>query len=308
MIVGKCCPLLLLVAGLIFCFGCSGGKKPPALPPSLIPFVSDKDETMGEIYLARLPGGTPQRITKNVLRDYSPALSPDGRRLVFVQEDDRGRANLMLALLSATFAVESIEPLTDDARNNVEPCWSSDGATIFYHRDGDEEWPAGIYQISVNGSEPLPVIAAAENPSPARNDPTMIAYTRLGENLTTHVYRMRLNDPGNSEQRLSSNLPPGLQISTLAWSPDGSQIAFGGYTGAGSGRVFLLSAAGGSAVALTPASMDCGAPLWLDANYIAFFGKENSTSAGNLYAIHTAGGAMTLLLGAYGNITRSRAR
>lgn len=59
-----------------------------------------------------------------------PTTSPDGGRIAFVWDGDRGRADIFLNRLGT----QRVDRLTDGPEPNVSPAWSPDGATIAFQR------------------------------------------------------------------------------------------------------------------------------------------------------------------------------
>lgn len=100
-----------------------------------------------ELYQLNRETGATVQITGNPGIDRQPALSPDGRWLVFVSDQDSpGQSELYLLNIESGFALRR---LTDYPGNSFAPGWSPDSREIVYanDRNGDSD----LYIVSVTG-------------------------------------------------------------------------------------------------------------------------------------------------------------
>src|SRR2546428_3635816 len=100
-----------------------------------IAFASDRDVNF-EIYLMDADGGGQIRLTENSGEDYSPAWSPDGKRLAFVSTRD-GNAEIYVMNSDGTGQTR----LTNNSASDLHPAWTPDGSRIAFvtNRDGNDE-------------------------------------------------------------------------------------------------------------------------------------------------------------------------
>lgn len=130
-------------------------QQPSALTagPGKIAFASDRDGNF-EVYLMDADGGGQQRLTENPAEDYSPAWSPDGKRLAFVSTRD-GNAEVYVMNADGTGQTR----LTNNTASDLRPAWSPDGTRIAFvtNRDGNDEiytmGPDGLNQTNLTHSQ-----------------------------------------------------------------------------------------------------------------------------------------------------------
>jgi len=104
-----------------------------------------------DLYRVDLETKDRERLTHD-RRAAAPAVSPDGTRLVFVQQGD-GSANLMAMDLTADDPEATIRPLTvyDDGTQVSDPAWHPSGAWIYFARSRDAG--RGLYRLAADGGE-----------------------------------------------------------------------------------------------------------------------------------------------------------
>ena len=204
-------------------------------------------------------GGNPLRLTIDPARDYDPSWSPDGDRIAFVSNREKGveqiyvmdsdGRKLMRLTKEATHQQPAWSPggekiayvrnkggrqvwvmdavggnqtqLTQIGKNE-QPTWSPDGKRIAFvsYRHGG---PA-IYVMDENGNNEdqlTPVMNFTANPSWSP-DGNWIAFEALDEENSFQIYVVRADGVPRLE-RLTRNRPFKLQP---AWSPDGNTIAY----------------------------------------------------------------------------------
>ena len=115
-------------------------------PEERIAFVSNRDGN-SEIYVVNADGSGTTRLTNNDAGDGSPALSPDGQRIVFTSRRD----DFFLEIYAVNADGTGLTRLTNNNAHDWRPAWSPDGRRIAFisDRDGNKE----IYAVSADGSE-----------------------------------------------------------------------------------------------------------------------------------------------------------
>jgi TolB protein len=153
-------------------------------------FASDRDGNM-EIYVMGADGGGQIRLTENTAEDYSPAWSPDGKRLTFVSTRD-GNAEIYVMNADGTGQTR----LTNKTAGDLNPAWSPDGAYIAFvsNRDGNDD----IYLMNTDGSGQYNL---TNNPADDSSfafspDGTMIVFSSRRDNGEFNLYRMNANGTG----------------------------------------------------------------------------------------------------------------
>ena len=98
-----------------------------ASQPSMI-FASDRDGSV-EIYSSARDGSNMKRLTNNTTDEQEPAISPDGRKIIFTKSDEQSDSSISL-LDVETGAIASI--LEKAGTQYQAPSWSPDGKYIAY--------------------------------------------------------------------------------------------------------------------------------------------------------------------------------
>lgn len=242
-----------------------------------------------EIYLMATDRQNPLRITEHPASDFDPAISPNGRDIVFTSN----RANNNNDIFAVGSAGGSVVNLTNHSANDGWARWSPDGRQVVFHsnRDGNFE----IYVMNWDGGSPTrlteyPGIDQYPDWSPNGQE---IVFRR-----DTDIHVMHL------ESREVRRLTTATPLNQMAvWSPNGQQLVFmsarDGYP-----SVFLMGANGEAQTNLTP--KDPGdlnehwvsrAPSWSrNGRQIYFMSSRPSTGFDTeLFVINRDGSGLTRL-------------
>lgn len=154
-----------------------------------------------------------------VARDMSPAISPDGRWVVFASTRDRSldRTSLWIAPLG----VEATPArLTAGDAIDSHPTWARDGAAIVFAstRDGGD---FDLWQVARTGGPPIQLTAGDEHEvSPSIAPDGTIVYAAVDRESAASRIEARAPD-GTITQ-----LTPGPDERDPAVSPDGTRVAY----------------------------------------------------------------------------------
>jgi len=190
----------------------------------IVTFYSDRDGN-SEIYVMNADGSSLRRLTHDPAEDDSPAISPDGSRIVFLTS--RHDPNPQFPFFKYEIYVMDIDGtnqrrLTTTEAGENHPTWSPDGNKIVFDADYDGDGKYEIYTMNADGTGVTRLTATQANDRFADWSPdgTRIAFSsdRSGQ---WDIYVMNVD--GRNQQRLTDN--SGWEMFP-AWSPDGAQIAF----------------------------------------------------------------------------------
>jgi Tol biopolymer transport system component len=238
----------------------------------------------------------PLNITRRIINsDKHPAWSPDGKKIAY----SSAHGNLEIYVMNADGDKEI--NLTNHLSEDYDPTWSPDGKRIAFtsERDGNRE----IFVMNADGSNPINLTnSSIEEQEPAWSpDGTKIAMIvkmpELRQSRILHV----MNADGTNRKQLfefpdyvnSSESPnkPGT-MSIPAWSPDGTQIAFGW-----KGEIYVVHPDGTEPVQLSDTPTWSFAPSWSpQGTHITFNTENTDRTSVDLMVMEANGNDQRLLL------------
>jgi dipeptidyl aminopeptidase/acylaminoacyl peptidase len=205
-----------------------------------------------------------------VVRDSNPAISPDGRWVVF--ESNRGHE----PALHLWLAPLQVEATPVELTEGVHPAWLPDGRAIVYSAHGD------LYELPIPGGAPVQLTSAPgieDTPSVASDGTIVYAASTPSES------HLEERSPTGAITRLTD----GPADTTPAVSPDGRSIALSRpveHHGTLDADLFLLphGRAEATPIALLPLSEEAG-PVWSsDGRYLFATSAVRSSSGAILFS------------------------
>jgi Tol biopolymer transport system component/predicted Ser/Thr protein kinase len=229
-----------------------------------------------------------------VLGDSNPAVSPDGRSLVFRRVPVANAGELhWVPLGRGLTASGSPRRLTPAALNAAYPAWTPDGKEIVF--SAGQGAAGGLWRMAISGQNTparlpfvgedggMPVVSRFQ-----AGRPTRLVYVRRFSD--TNIWRVETTGPG--APALS---PPAVAIASSRtdflgkFSPDGRRVAFCSNR-SGNVEVWLADPDGSNAVQLTSTdSAIASAPAWSPDGRLVVF-QSGLEGQSEIYVIPAAGG------------------
>jgi len=175
----------------------------------------------GYIYIKTLPAGVPARITTTTDLEYSPAFSPDGKSLIYVDWTDELKASINKVDLTT----HEVTRLTSEKGFYFSPKFSNKGDKIIYSKGAGNDVSGfaygqnpGIYMIPAIGGTPKLIVNNGTDPQFSANDTKIYYQSTEGDKKNYMV----TDTSGAFRQKLYTS----AYATQFTPSPDGKWMAF----------------------------------------------------------------------------------
>ncbi len=174
-----------------------------------------------DLWVLEAEGSTPRRLTDDAAIEEAPAVSPDGREVVFSSTRSGSRQLWVMPVKGG-----AAKPLTADLAPAAEPGWFPDGRWVAF-----SSWRSGslaIWRVPAAGG---PAVAVVEAPSfrPAVSpDGTLVACSWFDHAALDPRWRLAVLAVKGGEPRevLALSHETVNPLAGLAWTPDGRSLLY----------------------------------------------------------------------------------
>jgi Tol biopolymer transport system component len=262
-------PPRTLLTAICCAAGCA--RHVPAAPPSdRIAIVASEKSADGARLVAIDERGDRQfelvAPAAQLCREANPAVSPDGKWLVFASSRGRSldQTSLWLAPLGAA---RPPHRLTDGTGIDAHPVWTPDGAAVVFAstRDGGE---FDLWQLAIRGGEPGALTrltrARGHEVTPSIAPDGAIVYAAVTPDVAHREIETHLEEraPDGAIRRLTA----GPADSSPAVSPDGARLVFARpqiHGGKPDSELWLMTRGSGAIAPLVDLPLtDESGPVW----------------------------------------------
>lgn len=246
------------------------GDWTPAISPdgSKLAFVRGPEGSVYDIYMMKLPNGTPQRLTHDGRLIVGLTWSADSSAIVFASNRS---GSISLWRVSAEGGKPEHEPAGGDSA--YSPSIARQGNRLVYSR-GNATW--NILAANLDGKSPeneASILTSSEQDASPHVSPA-------GDRIAFQSWRSGSQEiwtagiDGTDPIQLTSS---GVSAGSPSWSHDGRRIAFDARSESRA-HIYLIDAKGGAPRALTDGNFNDIVPSWSADDRWIYFGSNRSGS------------------------------
>jgi Tol biopolymer transport system component/DNA-binding winged helix-turn-helix (wHTH) protein len=246
------------------------GDWTPAISPdgTTVAFIRGPEGSVHDIYMMKLPDGTPKRITFDGRLVVGLAWSSDGSEVVF---SSNRSGSISLWRVSAQGETPEHEPAGGD--NAYWPSIARQGNRLVYSH-GSATW--SILAVELNGHGPeteAEILTSSEQDASPHVSPAgdKIAF-QSWRSGSQEIWTAKID--GSDPVQLTS---AGAMAGSPSWSRDGRSIAFDARLDTNA-HIYVIDANGGAPRAVTHGDFNDIVPCWSSDDRWIYFGSNRSGS------------------------------
>ncbi len=230
------------------------------LPSGRLVYPAINERGRYDVYLVTAASGGAQRIDQVISGGDQPALQPNGPAIAYRSPG--------IGINVYDYATNTDKTIAHDA-SAAWPVWSPDGKRVAYSgKDTTDNYRT--YIVSLDAPDQPKIVAAGWGP--AWSSRGALAYTGCGAGGVCGIFVTQPDQTGVAPVRLTAD----RNDIGLAWSPDGSKIAYMS-NHSGNWDIYIVTTAGTVRQLTTDRSTD-GLPTWSpDGNSLAFVSNRGGT-------------------------------
>ena len=232
-------------------------------------------------------------------KQFSPAISPDGKQVAFVWNGEHGaNYDIYVKLLNVGTPIR----LTSDSANDLHPAWSPDGRYIAFLRvsptqtavlvvpalGGAEREITELHLSSMMWSADPTQTSQSPGPIWSRDGQSLIVSDGAGSVGGDALYSVPLDGGSRHQLTLATGVTHDFYP---ALSPDGTTLAFVRQTSETSSDIFTVKTSGGDPRQRTFDGMDIRGVAWKNDGDTIVFSSNRGGSNYGLWEISIKGGA-----------------
>ena len=198
-----------------------------------IAFMAQTTGQQPRVQVINLETGSRQAVNSSAEMSASPRFSPDGRRVVFSQQQG-GASNLAVMDLAS----KATTPLTSGSAIDTSPSFSPDGREIVF--ESDRGGKQQVYVMGADGSNPRRISFGEGSYSQPAWSPRgdLIAFTKQKPG----GFAIGVMRPDGSGERI---LTEGFHNEGPTWAPNGQYLViFRDPGGQGGGKLYMIDVTG----------------------------------------------------------------
>src|SRR5687768_4453270 len=171
-----------------------------------------------DLWISNRDGSDSKQLTADAFIDHQPAVSADGRYIVF-QSNRAGGRNLWRIDIDGS----NLKQLTSGSHIDTSPVCSPDGRSVIF--TSERSGTSNIWKIEIDGGSPVQLTDRVSQLPSISPDGKRIAYFYTDEQSNNQP-KLSIIPFEGGEQVQTIDLPRSVQPLAFAWMPDGRSIAY----------------------------------------------------------------------------------
>lgn len=216
-----------------------------SVPDEMIFGMDDRGAGNFDLVAANLNGDGFRYLTRTRHNETAPVASPDGARVAYLWQDDVSNPDMFYHLRQANGMGDRricVNPVGQNAASCRPIGWAPDSSELAVMKHNGANWDLEILPLDASAPTPVATDPAVDEVCPTYNpvNRDQIAYL-AGASLCIYDRVAPPPSPVVALTDAGGNTVVPTAGTNIAWSPDGTQIAFSGTAGAGLSEIWVAA-------------------------------------------------------------------